>query len=78
MVRLRNHGATARLVLESLTAGMFLLFAILLLRSAPAAGAEQQEPASGFTTDGGQLDVRVPVVDWQVPTSSAASSQSLR
>ncbi|MFU1782010.1 TMEM165/GDT1 family protein [Haloarcula japonica] len=55
------------IVLESLTAGMFLLFAILLLRSAPAADAEQQEPASGFTTDGGQLDVRVPVVDWQVP-----------
>nr|WP_206043600.1 TMEM165/GDT1 family protein [Haloarcula rubripromontorii] len=55
------------IVLESLTAGMFLLFAILLLRSAPAADAEQQEPTSGFTTDGGQLDVRVPVVDWQVP-----------
>ena len=55
------------IVLESLTAGMFLLFAILLLRSAPEAGAEQQEPASGFTTDGGQLDVRVPVIDRQVP-----------
>ncbi|EMA10146.1 Putative Ca2+/H+ antiporter, TMEM165/GDT1 family [Haloarcula vallismortis] len=55
------------IVLESLTAGMFLLFAILLLRSAPAADSEQQEPASGFTTDGGQLDVRVPVVDRQVP-----------
>ena len=55
------------IVLESLTAGMFLLFAVLLVRSAPAAETEQLEPASGFITDGGQLDVRVPVVDWQVP-----------
>ena len=54
------------IVLESLTAGMFLLFAVLLVRSAPAAGTAK-EPASGFTTDGGQLDVRVPVLDWQVP-----------
>ena len=51
--------------LDAATAGMFLLFAVLLVRSVPE--ADTPEPDLGVIEDGGQLDVRVPVVDWQVP-----------
>jgi len=53
--------------LDALTAGLFLLFAYLLLRTAPARDAPDQEATTGVLTDGGELDVRVPYVDWQVP-----------
>jgi len=53
--------------LDAATAGMFLLFAVLLVRSAP--DADGPEPELGMIEDGGQLDVRVPVVDWRVPNA---------
>ncbi len=53
--------------LDGLTAGLFLLFAYLLVRTAPAADAADPEAATGSLTDGGELDVRVPVVGWRVP-----------
>ena len=53
--------------LDALTAALFVLFAYLLVRTAPAEGAPDQEAATGTLTDGGELDVRVPYVDWQVP-----------
>ena len=46
--------------LDALTAALFLLFAYLLVRTAPAAGAANREANVGALTDGGQLDVRVP------------------
>ncbi|WP_424004103.1 TMEM165/GDT1 family protein [Haloarcula salina] len=58
------------IVLDSLTAVMFVLFAVLLVRTAPAADEDgDADPATSFTTDGGQLDVRVPLFDWQVPNA---------
>lgn len=69
---------------------LFLLFAVLLFRSAPSpgsapermrtdrtAGTETEGTALGSgseiertgLTDGGELDVRVPVVGWQVPNA---------
>ena len=53
--------------LDAMTAGLFVLFASLLVRTAPDADASDREAAAGLLTDGGELDVRVPVVDWQVP-----------
>lgn len=53
--------------LDAMTAALFVLFAYLLVRTAPASDAADQEAATGVLTDGGELDVRVPVVDWQVP-----------
>ena len=53
--------------LDALTAALFVLFAYLLVRTAPAKDAPDQEAATGALTDGGELDVRVPVVDRQVP-----------
>ena len=53
--------------LDGVTAGLFLLFAFLLVRTAPAADAADPEAATGSLTDGGELDVRVPVVDWRIP-----------
>ena len=53
--------------LDALTAALFVLFASLLVRTAPDADAPDREAATGVLTDGGELDVRVPVVDWQVP-----------
>lgn len=59
------------IVLDSLTALMFAIFAVLLVRTAPAAGdpGPDGDPTAGFTTDGGQLDVRVPILDWRVPNA---------
>ncbi|GGN87692.1 MULTISPECIES: TMEM165/GDT1 family protein [Haloarcula] len=53
--------------LDAMTAVLFLAFAVLLVGTAPASDAPEREPASGVLTDGGELDVRVPVADWQVP-----------
>ena len=53
--------------LDAMTAVLFVLFAALLVRTAPAADAPDRDAATGLLTDGGELDVRVPVVDWQVP-----------
>ncbi|MFB6118814.1 TMEM165/GDT1 family protein [Halosegnis sp.] len=57
---------------------LFLLFAVLLLRSAPSPGsapvAMADEPSTdggdverAGLTDGGELDVRLPLVGWRVP-----------
>ncbi|MFB6262263.1 MAG: S8 family peptidase, partial [Bradymonadaceae bacterium] len=64
-------------VLDALTAAMFLVFAALLIRTAPGPGAEAgagpgdegggPDRMAGVTTDGGELDVRVPLLGWQVP-----------
>jgi len=71
------------------TALLFLLFAVLLLRSAPSPGSTPEKMrVAGATatdesgsaesgseieraglTDGGELDVQVPVVGWQVPNA---------
>lgn len=53
--------------LDALTAGLFLLFAYLLVESAPAPGAANPTQADAPETDGGDLDVRVPLVGWRVP-----------
>ena len=53
--------------LDALTAILFLVFAVLLVRTAPTAGAPDQEAATGALTDGGELDVHVPVLGWKVP-----------
>jgi putative Ca2+/H+ antiporter (TMEM165/GDT1 family) len=71
------------------TALLFLLFAVLLLRSAPSPGSnpgkmrtdgatatddpggagDRGEVERAGITDGGELDVQVPVVGWQVPNA---------
>ena len=59
------QGVLPPVVLDAFTATLFLVFAVLLVRSAPNPG---QEVATA--TDGGLEvveDVRVPVVDWEVP-----------
>ena len=53
--------------LDALTAALFVLFAYLLLRTAPAKDTTDREPATGVLTDGGELDVRVPYFDRQIP-----------
>ena len=57
--------------LDALTAVLFVVFASLLVRTAPAQapGAEPHTAAESLTTDGGELDVRVPVLDWRVPNA---------
>lgn len=53
------------LALDGISAGMFLLFAVLLAQSAPAPGEEM-----ATTTDGGMEiveEVQVPATDWTVP-----------
>jgi putative Ca2+/H+ antiporter (TMEM165/GDT1 family) len=47
--------ALPTVVLDGLTAGLFLVFAVLLYRSAPA--ADEPEELTGVTTDGGLTDV---------------------
>jgi len=58
--------ALSPLYLDLLTAGLFLLFAVLLVRSAPASGAEL-----AASTDGGGVaaveELTVPLVGWDVP-----------
>ncbi|WP_277540992.1 TMEM165/GDT1 family protein [Haloarcula laminariae] len=60
-------GLLPGIYLDALTAALFVLFGYLLVRTAPAKDAPDKEAATGALTDGGELDVRVPYVDWQVP-----------
>jgi len=60
-------GLLPAIYLDATTAVLFLVFAVLLVRTAPSSGAPEQEPATGALTDGGELDVHVPVVGWKVP-----------
>jgi putative Ca2+/H+ antiporter (TMEM165/GDT1 family) len=53
------------LVLDGITAGMFLLFAYLLARSAPDPGQDMSTVADGGL--GVAEDVRVPIIDREVP-----------
>jgi putative Ca2+/H+ antiporter (TMEM165/GDT1 family) len=54
--------------LDVMTALLFLLFAVLLYRSAPKPDATPAETDGGMLGPGtGELDVRVPVVGWKVP-----------
>jgi putative Ca2+/H+ antiporter (TMEM165/GDT1 family) len=56
-------------VLDGLTATMFALFAVLLVRSAPEDGTVPAQ-TDGGALDGGDLDVRVPLLDWQIPNAA--------
>ena len=60
-------GLVPAVYLDAMTAVLFLVFAVLLVRTAPRPGAPEQEAATGALTDGGELDVHVPVVGWKVP-----------
>lgn len=52
--------------LDAITAALFVLFAVLLIRSAPPAeGTDRGGPA--VYQDGGELDVTLPVLGWTVP-----------
>ncbi|MFC6755627.1 MULTISPECIES: TMEM165/GDT1 family protein [Haloarcula] len=53
--------------LDAMTAALFVLFAYLLVRTAPDKDAPDREAATGLLTDGGELDVTVPYLGWQVP-----------
>jgi putative Ca2+/H+ antiporter (TMEM165/GDT1 family) len=53
--------------LDAVTALLFVVFAVLLVRSAPSDGAPDTSGQPGISTDGGELDVRVPVIDVRVP-----------
>lgn len=55
------------LYLDTLTAGLFLLFAMLLIRSAPPKHGDARHVETAFH-DGGELDVELPLVEWSVPT----------
>ena len=52
--------------LDALTAALFVLFAAALASTAPKAGGDAG-PAAGVLSDGGELDVRVPLAGWRVP-----------
>lgn len=59
-------------VLQAMTGLLFLLFAYLLVRSAPAASGEGSAGDPGVEAlvgNGGDVDVRVPGVGWRVPTT---------
>ncbi|MFB6304897.1 MAG: TMEM165/GDT1 family protein [Haloferacaceae archaeon] len=57
-------------VLDVLTALLFLLFAVMLLRSAPGRNESPAETDGGMLmADEGELDVRVPAVEWRVPNA---------
>jgi len=53
--------------LDAMTAVLFLVFAYLLVRTAPDGDEPSDISGSGVLTDGGELDVRVPGTDRQVP-----------
>ncbi|MFB6105424.1 MAG: TMEM165/GDT1 family protein [Halobacteriaceae archaeon] len=55
-------------VLAVLTAAMFALFAVLLWRSRPDPGVDVAETDGGLLAGAEGLDVRVPVLDWKVPS----------
>ena len=57
-------------VLDVVTGVLFCLFAVLLYRSAPAAGGAGLETDGGvFDGPDGELEVQVPVLDWRVPNA---------
>jgi len=56
-------------VLDALTAALFLLFAIMLYRSAPERGVDVAETDGGALGMDGEMDVTVPGVGWQVPSA---------
>lgn len=56
------------LYLDLMTGLLFLLFAGMLVRSAPDSGTVDTETDGGLIgTDSDELDVQVPIIDWQVP-----------
>ena len=55
-------------VLDVFTAVLFLLFAVMLYRSAPKPGVDVTETDGGALDFAGDLDVTVPGVGWQVPS----------
>ncbi|MFB6104291.1 MAG: TMEM165/GDT1 family protein [Halobacteriaceae archaeon] len=52
--------------LDALTAGLFLVFAILLVRSAPPEAGVTEDGATIYH-DGGELDVTIPGLDIEIP-----------
>jgi len=58
-------------VLDALTAVMFLVFAVMLVRTAPdeADLDPEADGAASLLGDGGELDVTVPGTDWRVPNA---------
>jgi len=62
-------GAVPGIYLDGMTAAMFALFAVMLVKTAPDEDRDAGEPAAGALGDGGELDVRVPVVGWKVPNA---------
>ena len=62
------QAALPPLALDAFTAGLFLLFAVLLARSAPTPGRDIAAATDGGIGGIGAIeDVRVPVVGWEVP-----------
>ncbi|WP_256391441.1 TMEM165/GDT1 family protein [Natronoarchaeum rubrum] len=61
--------AVPGIYLDALAAAMFLAFAVMLVRTAPDGADVEDEPAAGVLGDGGELDVRVPIVGWRVPNA---------
>ncbi|SNZ14912.1 Putative Ca2+/H+ antiporter, TMEM165/GDT1 family [Natronoarchaeum philippinense] len=59
-------GAVPGIYIDALTAVMFAAFAVMLVRTAPEEDADDAA-ATSTLTDGGELDVRVPVLGWTVP-----------
>jgi putative Ca2+/H+ antiporter (TMEM165/GDT1 family) len=55
--------------LEVSTAAMFVVFAVLLVRSAPASDEDLAATDGGVVGADGDLEVRLPVVDWRVPNT---------
>ena len=58
--------------LDAMTAVLFVLFAALLVRTAPTEGAAEDAShveRAGIVGDGGELDVQVPILGWGVPNA---------
>lgn len=53
--------------LDAATAVLFVIFAVLLIRSAPDPNEDLGAVSGVPTGDGGELEVRVPYVGWRVP-----------
>ncbi|MDY6817260.1 MAG: TMEM165/GDT1 family protein [Halobacteriales archaeon] len=60
-------GALPGIVLDAVTAGLFLLFAILLVRSAPDDGEIPTETDGGIAEGTENLEFELPVLDREVP-----------
>lgn len=64
----RLQTALSPVLLDVGTGLLFCLFAVLLYRSAPGRAEDAVETDGGaFARSDGELDVRVPVLDWRVP-----------